>query len=61
MLRAVLYGILHPLTGAYHIAYFYGLSVAATDFAMHIAQAADATLVLLALTILERRLRKKIL
>jgi hypothetical protein len=59
MLSAILYGMFHPLTGAYHIAYFYGFTVAATSVVMRIAQGADVALIVLALTILERKLRKK--
>jgi hypothetical protein len=59
MLRAIIYAMLHPLTGAAHVAYFYGFTVVATAFVMRIAQAADVVLILSALTILERKLRKK--
>jgi hypothetical protein len=58
ILSAILYGMLHPLGGAYHIARYYGFSTAATALAMRAAWLADAVLVVLALTVLERRLRK---
>jgi uncharacterized membrane protein len=59
MLSAILYAMLHPLTGAHHVAYFYGLDMAATGAVMRIAQLADLALVVLSLTVLERMLRKK--
>jgi hypothetical protein len=59
MLNAILYAMLHPLTGAYHIAYFYHFTAAATGIVMRIGQLADLALVVLALTVLERMLRKK--
>jgi hypothetical protein len=59
MLRAILYAMLHPLTGAAHIAYFYGISMAGVGFVMRIGQGIDFVLVLLVLTVLERKLRKK--
>lgn len=58
MMSAIIYAMLHPFIGAYHIAYFYHFSMAATGVAVTIARLADATLVILTLTLLERKLRK---
>lgn len=59
IIKAILYAMLHPFTGAFYIAYNYGMPVAVVGTVMRIAQITDAILVILAFTILERKLRKK--
>jgi hypothetical protein len=58
MLRAILYGMFHPLTGAYHIAYFYHFTMQEAVNAMYIALATDLMLIFLAVAILVRVLQK---
>ena len=59
MLRAILYAMFHPLTGAHHIAYYYGFDMQATANAMYIGLAADLMLIFLATAILVRVLQKR--
>jgi hypothetical protein len=58
MLRAILYAMFHPLTGAHHIAYYYGFDMQSTANAMYIGLAADLMLIFLAVAIIGRKLLK---